>query len=493
MSKRISSSPRPTIPSENPNLRLYYRSFRENVIKFKHQKSAYNDNDNAIRDMFSCDKYSLKTLCDSLVSYTAEAFQHYAVWDYTHAYYPGRPSQQTARVDAMEGVSRVLPTLAAWLHGREGGASALHGLNGKAMDTVIILRSAFLAGTDPSHKGYWGKLHACDQRICESADLALALWLSKAQVWDALNSEQQQQIISWFKQVNTLQTVDNNWHLFVLTVQFVVKALAQEDYVDHHKYLRVKEFYVGDGWFRDGAKGNYDYYNAWGFFYSLYWLDQIAPDFDRAFIHKSMSEFVSGYRYFFTPNGLPLFGRSACYRLSAAAPLLAAMDLKLNTIEAGEAKRAFKTNLHYFIANGALKNGVPTQGVFGDDPRLVDNYSGPASSLWSLRGLNIALYGGERMGLWEVDEAPLEIEKQNFDFEIPSIEARIIGAFKTKEVTVLFKSDYADEQTPLSRKLEEQSVISKWFEIIIGRANRPKNNLLRKGVTCYTSKMFHFF
>lgn len=59
---------------------------------------------------------SLQSQCDYLVRYVAEAFDHYAVWDYTHAYYPGRPSQQNARTDALEGVSRVLPTLAAWLH-----------------------------------------------------------------------------------------------------------------------------------------------------------------------------------------------------------------------------------------------------------------------------------------------------------------------------------------------------------------------------------------
>nr|WP_279450827.1 DUF2264 domain-containing protein [Aeromonas hydrophila] len=150
-------------------------------------------------------------------------------------------------------------------------------------------------------------LHDCDQRICESADLALTLWLSRAHVWSRYTDAEQAQIVAWFHQVDNLITVDNNWHLFPLTVQCVLKSLTGMDHIDQRKYNRIKEFYVGDGWFRDGAQGNYDYYNAWGFHYSLYWLDQILPDFDPVFIRSSLAEFVSSYRYLFTAQGLPFF------------------------------------------------------------------------------------------------------------------------------------------------------------------------------------------
>lgn len=492
MPKIITAHPRPTIPYEHPDAAIYMKLFKENIIRLRYKKRAYSSNDKQIQELFSREDVSLNQLCESLVCYTAEAFEHYAIWDYSHAYYPGRPGQQTVRTDAMEGVSRVLPTLATWLHAHPEGKQLL-GLNGKPIDVIEIISSALLAGTNPSHQGYWGNLHDYDQRICESADLALVLWLSKNYVWTKFNSEQKQQVVNWFEQVNHLKTVDNNWHLFILTVQFVLKNLTGKNQVDDNKYQRIKEFYVGNGWFRDGANGNYDYYNAWGFFYSLYWLDQIDPDYDRAFIRQAMSDFVAKYRYFFTPSGLPLFGRSLCYRLAAAAPLLAAIDQQSDAIEIGEAKRAFRYNLQYFISNGALKYGVPTHGVFNDDERLVDNYSGSASSFWSLRGLNIALYSAVRTGLWEAEEQPLEIEKDNFDFQINTIDARVIGSFKTKEVMVLFQSDYTNEQTPISRRLCQQSIIHKLTERMIGRAFRPKNNLLRKGITCYTSKMSHFF
>ncbi|USE35802.1 DUF2264 domain-containing protein [Endozoicomonas sp. SCSIO W0465] len=273
------------------------------------------------------------------------------------------------------------------------------------------------------------------------------------------------------------------------------------DHVDHKKYRRVKEFYVGAGWFRDGARGNYDYYNAWGFHYSLYWLDQIDPDFDRHFIHTSMSAFVSTYRHLLTPEGIAFFGRSACYRLAVSAPLLAFVDMKreiandreTGAITAGAAQRSLATSLRYFIGNGAIRYGAPTQGLFSEDSRLVDNYSGPASSFWSMRALVIALYAGHRSGLWEAKPEPLPVEVSDFQFEIPAIDAKVIGVKQTGEVTVIFTSDYTQEQSPKTRRLETQSLTDCLLEKVTGRAERPKNNLLRKGITSYSSKMAHFF
>lgn len=495
--KQIDAEKRPTIPYEHPDIAMYANLFKARLVRLKMKAKNYHHHDTAIAEFFASGQQSLESECDYLVRYVAEAFEHYAVWDHTHAYYPGRSSQQSARTDAMEGVSRVLPVLAAWLSRDQG--TTLCGLNGKQIEVTKILRSAFIAGTDPAHQGYWGKLQHYDQRVCESADLALALWLSRKHVWEQMTSAQQRQISDWFGQINHCKTVDNNWHLFPLTVQLVLKCLTGEDNVAIEKYQRIKAFHVGEGWFRDGATGNYDYYNAWGFHYSLYWLDKISPEFDPVFIRTTLADFVRQYRYFFTPQGLPFFGRSACYRLAAAAPLLMAVDHQSDVlsgeeaISLGEAKRAFKTSLEYFIANGAMRFGAPTQGIFADDVRLVDNYSGPASSFWSLRALNIALFCGDRCGLWEAKEEPLPVEQGDFSLLLPQINAQLIGVFETKEVVVIFKNEYTEKQSPLTRRLAPQSLINKWLESLLGRALRPKNNLLRKGVTCYTSKMHHFF
>ncbi|MCS6741783.1 hypothetical protein NOM94_18280, partial [Acinetobacter baumannii] len=88
---------------------------------------------------------------------------------------------------------------------------------------------------------------------------------------------------------------------------------------------------------------------------------------------------------------------------------------------------------------------------------------------------------------------PLPIEKNDFRFEIPAIQASIIGVKATQEVSVIFREDYTQQQSPLTRRLEKQTRVQKITETVIGQSRRPKNNLLRKGVTSYSSKMTHFF
>ena len=491
MAIEIASSPRPKLPYEHPNAKIYQRLFKENIIRRLVRKSAYSRHDKTITHFFNDETQSLFSLCETLTQYVTEAFHHYQVWGYSHAYYPGSPGQQTVRTDALEGVSRVLPLLAAWVVSSK--KSTLMGLNQQVFNLPLIIKQSFIHGTDPLHKGYWGDLENYDQRICEASDLALTLWMSREWVWDTLPPVIKQQIITWFEQVNQCEIVDNNWHFFPLTVQFVIKALTGKDTVAHWRYERLKEFYVGDGWFRDGAKGNYDYYNAWGFYYSLYWLNQIDPDFETEFITQSLNTFNQRYLYFITPTGIPFFGRSACYRLAVSAPLLAGIGLHCPSVKVGEAKRALETSLRYFISQVALKNGSPTQGLFEHDSRLVDNYSGPASSFWSLRAVIIALYCAERTHLWQTPSLPLPIEKEDFRFEIPAIKALVVGTKTTQEVNVIFCKEYTQQQSPKSRCLEKQTYTQKIAETLIGQSKRPKNNLLRKGITSYSSKMSHFF
>lgn len=131
--------------------------------------------------------------------------------------------------------------------------------------------------------------------------------------------------------------------------------------------------------------------------------------------------------------------------------------------------------------------------MFDEDVRLIDNYSGPASSLWSLRALNVALFCGNKINLWEAEEASLEIEQGSFEFDVPAINMKVLGIYETQEVIGIFKNEYIAEQSPLSRRLLTQSAWHELKEKVTGRADRPKNNLLRKGVTCYSSKMESFF
>jgi len=329
-----------------------------NLFSFRFKRSEYIVNDTELLQRFSTTNDELKKQCDYLAKYLAEAFKHYSMADYNHAYYPGSPSQHGKKIDALEAVSRFLPTLVTYFNQISDTALTDHKtiqlINGSQLDIPNLLQRCFLSGTEPDSKTYWGDVTDNDQRICESADLALSLWLSKSYMWDQLNTQQQQQIIHWLEPICKLKTADNNWYLFTLTVQFVLSDLTGKNYIDISLLQRVGNFLVGDGWFRDGKHGDFDYYNAWGFYYSLYWLEQIKPGFSDGLVRNKLAEFTNNYRYFFTSEGIPLFGRSGCYRMAASAPLLAAMDLGTDKLVIGEAKRAFANSMRYFIQQGSV-------------------------------------------------------------------------------------------------------------------------------------------
>lgn len=306
-------------------------------------------------------------------------------------------------------------------------------------------------------------------------------------VWKSYSAPERERILCWLQGVNNCKTVDNNWHLFIVLTQQVVLALSGKGENSEQRYARVKAFYVGEGWFRDGANGNFDYYNSWAFHYLLFWIDRINPDFDHQFITQSCAEFAHTFRYFFTPCGFPFFGRSISYRLAAPVALMA------NAIQSGRAdgqlKRIISTLTHFFMLHGAEQHGAITQGLFQADRRLMDGYSGSGSSLWSLRTLILMLYAGTECELWDIDEAPLEVEIASFDFTIDAISARVTGIKETQEVIVTFTHDQYPDAPFRDGKLITQGWWPIVLESISGRSTRPKNNLLRKGVTTFSSRL----
>ena len=88
--------------------------------------------------------------------------------------------------------------------------------------------------------------------------------------------------------------------------------------------------------------------------------------------------------------------------------------------------------------NVPVKNGKITQGVFGDDVRFIDEYSGPASPLWSLRSLIIAYYiYSKGTNVFELSNALLPVEKESYKKLIVSIGITVIGEQDSGQVVLL--------------------------------------------------------
>jgi hypothetical protein len=407
----------------------------------------------------------------NLFRYFMTGFMTYRSRCGAHADYAGLGSYNGPAMDRLEGFSRIAPLAAAWLHGHRDTNIQL--ADGQPLDLVAILKAGLLAGTDPTSREYWGRIKHWSQAIVEAADIALVLWLTRAQLWDTLGRDERKRIGDWLIQVNGKRIPDNNWHLFPVQVNAVLAALgAPHDAVEMEQhYQRVKSFYRDQGWFRDGEAEDtpgFDYYDAWSFHYHLQWLRRIAPELDGPFIDQTFREFVATYKYFISPTGFPMLGRSTCYRMAAPVPLVLAQQSHADVVSPGEARRALDVVWQYFIAHGALSRGNVTQGYFGHDPRLLEPYSGPASCLWSLRSLVAAFTLPDEHIFWRARPEPLPVEKGDYRIAIKSTGWDIVGDRASGVVTI-------ETRHTTNPALEPVSLTDRLLDPFSRQPRRPNN------------------
>lgn len=386
---------------------------------------------------------------NDLFRYFVEGFVRYRGPLGALARYPGRPSFNGALCDQLEGYARLVPLAAAWLH--SGRSRTLPFQSGDEIDLVALLASGLDAGTDPKSPEYWGPIGHSDQRIVEAADIALEIWLASDSVWADLSAAIRRRVVQWLLGVNGKRTADNNWHLFVVLVNAALAGLGEaHDRAEMlGRYEHFKTFYRGGGWFSDGPGDKFDYYNAWGIHYPLNWVRAMDGTFDADFLAEASRNFAASYRYFFGPCGFPVMGRSACYRMAAPAPLVQAAALGDGGITIGEARRALDHTWRWFIRHGALDHGACTQGYGKADPRILDNYSGPASPLWSLRSLTAALAQPEHSPFWQSPGEDLPVERSDFEFTMPATGWRLKGIHARRDVLLHIPNALPDAGTAL--------------------------------------------
>ncbi|MFW8590371.1 DUF2264 domain-containing protein [Glaciecola sp. 2405UD65-10] len=354
----------------------------QRIIRWWHSNPAIREwDDKLIEDISEC--YSSQAQLHILVDYFWRAHKYYLDPHKTRAYYPGFASMHGRAVDGLEGVSRTLPLWAAYAsYEQSRGASSK-----VAAQMTMHLKGAFLNGTNSSHSGYWGDALDNEQIICEAADIALSLWLSRSFVFNEYSKLEQVQITDWLKSFLNKQVTDNNWHLFIALIDSVITNLdATHSFQSGAHLQRIHSFYISNGAYSDGPSGNLDFYNAWCFHYALFWIHKIHPSAVTWDYPKQLQEFTSWYQYLITQNGFTAYGRSICYRFAVASPLLACAMRN----EGIQKEIALNANFHlwrYFVKEAGVSKGRPNQGLFHDDESVLDNYNGPASSFWGVRSL----------------------------------------------------------------------------------------------------------
>jgi hypothetical protein len=416
---------------------------------------------------------------ETLFSYFFHGFVVNAGSDFARIHYPGLPSLSGYSMSGLEGFARTAPLFAAWLYsGRP--REIIDRQTGKSYDIVTLLQKGLLAGTDRSSPNYWGDIHDDDQRIVEAADIARVLWLTRDKIWARLDEASKKRLATWLLQTKTARiSGSSNWNLFPVVVEAFLKNVGYLEEFDRRNFDKFKTNYLQNGWFRD--VGGVDYYNAWGITYDIYWIHLFDPFFDQEFVKGVLTESGALTSHLISPRGIPIMGRSICYRTGIPAAVIIS-SMVAPAVSPGLARRALDATWDYFVGHGVLREGTLTMGYLNSDPRIVDRYSGAGSCHWGLRSLTLAFMASPSDSFWTSAAQPLPVETSDYRLDLPKLDWTIQGTQATRDIEITIGAN-----TNNVVRVSAFSIYRQVMEAILHRPMRPNNFQLKYGLSKYNA------
>ena len=250
---------------------------------------------------------------------------------------------------------------------------------------------SFTHAVDPQSSDYllWRKE---GQPLVDSAYFSNALIRAPRQLWDPLDGVTKSRIIAELKQLRRVSPPYTNWLLFAAMNEAFLLSIGEEyDRMRIDLTLKkLNEWYVGDGWYADGEKFHFDYYNSFVMHPMLLEVLEVLVKTGKA--DKSLYEqalkrtqrFAEHLERLISPEGTyPPFGRSLTYRTGAFQPLaLLAWRKQLPTKLTEGQVRAALIAVHKRIFDNPTNftpDGYLTIGFAGHQPELGDWYSNNGS------------------------------------------------------------------------------------------------------------------
>jgi len=296
-------------------------------------------------------------------------------------------SLQVKKVTYLEAVGRTMAGIAPWL--------ALPDDETKEGKMRKQLREELLKGlanaVDPNNPDYLN-FRSEGQPIVDAAFLAHAFLRAPKALWEPLDSLTKKRFVEEFKSLRDRKAAYNNWLLFAgITEGFLLKIGEQYDPARIDFAIRkMKEWYVGDGWYSDGEKFSMDYYNSYVIHPMLVDLLQVLAekklvfqqDYDEAL--KRMIRYAEFLERIISPEGTyPAFGRSITYRTAVFQALaqVALMGKLPENISPAQARCALTKVMHnmYDGNQNFDSNGWLVLGFNGHQPMVADPYTSTGS------------------------------------------------------------------------------------------------------------------
>lgn len=238
------------------------------------------------------------------------------------------------------------------------------------------------------------------QPLVDAAYIASSFLRAPKQLWEPLDELTKERYIYEFQQLRRIDPPYTNWLLFAAMVEtFLMEVGAEHDMFRIHTAIRkIDEWYVGDGWYSDGQRFAFDYYNSY-VIHPMYVqvlevlvnhkikmrdksLDNVVKSLDIA--QKRMQRFGMILERFISPEGtFPVFGRSMTYRMGVFQPLsmLCWKEILPEELKEGQVRNALTTVMKrmFSVEGNFNKGGFLQLGFAGHQTDLADWYSNNGS------------------------------------------------------------------------------------------------------------------
>ena len=247
-------------------------------------------------------------------------------------------------------------------------------------------------GTDPENSDYWGECSDRDQRFVEMASIAYAILLCPKKLWEPLEEKTKDNLASWLYNINSYIVCDSNWLFFRILTNSALKAVGKP-YSEEKLNAdldRIDDFYLGDGWYKDGQNGQKDYYISFAFhFYGLIYAHAMSNDKQRseAFKERAMT-FAKTFIYWFADNGEAVpYGRSLTYRFAQCSFWSACLLADIRPFSVPVMKGIISRHLmNWFENDNIFDNGhILTVGYKYNQLNMAEHYNAPGSPYWALK------------------------------------------------------------------------------------------------------------
>lgn len=292
--------------------------------------------------------------------------------------------KKVEEVTYLEALGRTLAGISGWL-----SLPADQSAEGKKRaEFSEMARRSILNLVNPASPDYTDFVKKGEsQLLVDAAFLSHAFLRASLQLWEPLPEEGKKQVISAFKSLRWIKPGQSNWLLFSAMVETFFLKIGEEWQQERISYAidKHKEWYKGDGWYGDGEKFHFDYYN--GFVIQPMLVDihkvlvekGLAKTEEYELMLKRMQRYAACQERMISPEAsYPAIGRSVAYRVGAFQPLaqLALSRQLPKMISPAQVRSALTAVMkRQFEMKGTFsKTGWLQLGFCGHQPQAAETY-----------------------------------------------------------------------------------------------------------------------